>query len=127
MTIFNPVWQVTIGGVQYQTAILANLTNSSGRRNIYEQAQAGYTNLEIVNLNQTNVPIEINDSITIELPELNDEVIIEIQNMLGELVYSLKGRFTKQIIDMNKFQNGIYSFRLSSSESHYLNKIVVQK
>ena len=67
MTIFNPVWRVTIGGVQYQTAILSNLTISSGRRNIYEQAQAGYTNLEIVNLNQANVPIEINDSITIEL------------------------------------------------------------
>jgi hypothetical protein len=26
MTVFNPVWRVTIGGVQYQTAILANLT-----------------------------------------------------------------------------------------------------
>jgi hypothetical protein len=69
MTIFNPVWRVTIGGVQYQTAILANLTISSGRRNIYEQAQAGYTNLEIINLDQSNVPIEINDSITIELQD----------------------------------------------------------
>jgi tRNA A37 N6-isopentenylltransferase MiaA len=50
MTVFNPVWRVTIGGVQYQTAILANLTIQSGRTNIYEQAQAGYTNLEIINL-----------------------------------------------------------------------------
>lgn len=69
MTIFNPVWRVTIGGVQYQTAILSNLTISSGRRNIYEQAQAGYTNLEIINLDQSNVAIEINDSITIELQD----------------------------------------------------------
>jgi hypothetical protein len=46
MTLFNPIWRVTIGGVQYQTAILANLTITSGRTNIYEQAQAGYTNLE---------------------------------------------------------------------------------
>ena len=67
MTIFNPVWRVTIGGVQYQTAILANLTIRSGRTNIYEQAQAGYTNLEIINLDQSIVPIEINDSVTIEL------------------------------------------------------------
>ena len=44
MTLFNPVWRVTIGGVQYQTAILANLTITSGRTNIYEQANAGYTN-----------------------------------------------------------------------------------
>ena len=69
MSIFNPVWRVTIGGVQYQTAILANLTITSGRTNIYEQAQAGYTNLEIINLDQSNVAIGINDSLTIELQD----------------------------------------------------------
>jgi hypothetical protein len=69
MTIFNPVWRVTIGGVQYQTAILANLTITSGRTNIYEQAQAGYTNLEIINLDQSNVAIGINDAVTIELKD----------------------------------------------------------
>ena len=69
MTLFNPVWRVTISGVQYQTAILANLTIQSGRTNIYEQAQAGYTNLEIINLDQSNVTIGINDSLTIELQD----------------------------------------------------------
>jgi len=69
MSIFNPVWRVTIGGVQYQTAILANLTITSGRTNIYEQAQAGYTSLDIINLDQSNVPIGINDSLTIELQD----------------------------------------------------------
>ena len=69
MTLFNPIWRVTIGGVQYQTAILANLTITSGRTNIYEQAQAGYTNLEIINLDQSNVAISINDAITIELQD----------------------------------------------------------
>ena len=69
MTIFNPVWRVTIGGVQYQTAILSNLTITSGRTNIYEQAQAGYTNIELINLNQSTVVIGINDSLTIELQD----------------------------------------------------------
>ena len=69
MTLFNPVWRVTIGGVQYQTAILANLTITSGRTNIYEQANAGYTNLEIINLDQSTVTIGINDSLTIELQD----------------------------------------------------------
>jgi hypothetical protein len=69
MSLFNPIWRVTIGGVQYQTAILANLTITSGRTNIYEQAQAGYTNLEIINLDQSNVSIAINQSITIELQD----------------------------------------------------------
>jgi hypothetical protein len=69
MSIFNPVWKVIIGGVQYQTAILSNLTITSGRTNIYEQAQAGYTNIELINLDQSNVTIGINDSLTIELQD----------------------------------------------------------
>jgi hypothetical protein len=67
MTVFNPVWRVTINGVQYQNLTLANLTITSGRTNIYEQPTAGYTNLEILNINKANVPIQINDSLTIEL------------------------------------------------------------
>jgi len=69
VSIFNPVWRVTIGGVEYQTSILANLTITSGRTNIYEQAQAGYTNIELINLDQANVIISINDSLTIELQD----------------------------------------------------------
>jgi hypothetical protein len=69
MSVFNPVWRVTIGGNEYQTAILANLTITSGRTNIYEQAQAGYTNIELINLDQSNVAIGINDSLTIELQD----------------------------------------------------------
>jgi len=69
MTVFNPIWKVIIGGVEYQTAILSNLTITSGRTNIYEQATAGYTNLEIINLDQSNVPIQINDALTIELQD----------------------------------------------------------
>jgi hypothetical protein len=69
MSIFNPVWKVIIGGVEYQTAILSNLTITSGRTNIYEQAQAGYTNIELINLDQSNVVIGINDSLTIELQD----------------------------------------------------------
>jgi hypothetical protein len=67
MSIFNPVWRVTIGGVQYQNLTLANLTITTGRTNIYEQPTAGYTNVEILNLNKANVAIAINQSITIEL------------------------------------------------------------
>ena len=69
MTLFNPVWKVTIGGVEYTSAVLANLTITSGRTNIYEQAAAGYVNLEIINLDKSSVPITINDSLTIQLKD----------------------------------------------------------
>ena len=69
MTIFNPVWKVKINGIEYQSAVLANLTITSGRTNIYEQAQAGYISIELINLDQSNVLVQINNSLTIELQD----------------------------------------------------------
>jgi len=69
MTVFNPVWRVKIQGVEYTTYTLANLTITSGRNNIYQQAQAGYCNLELLNLTQAIVNININDSVSIELQD----------------------------------------------------------
>jgi hypothetical protein len=67
MTIFNPIWRVKIGGIQYTNYVLANLSITSGRTNIYEQANAGYVSLELINLDQSNIDIEINDAVTVEL------------------------------------------------------------
>jgi hypothetical protein len=44
MSIFNPVWRVIIGGTTYTNYALANLSITSGRTNIYEQANAGSVN-----------------------------------------------------------------------------------
>ena len=69
MTVWNPIWRVTIDGTIYTNFTLANLTITSGRVNIYEQANAGYINLQLINLEQTTVDIQINDSVTIELQD----------------------------------------------------------
>jgi hypothetical protein len=69
MSQFNPVWRVIIGGTTYTNYALANLGITSGRTNIYEQAQAGYVNLELINLDQSAIDIEINDGVTIELQD----------------------------------------------------------
>jgi len=69
MTVFNPIYKVSINGTEYQSSILANLTITSGRNNIYEQAQAGYVSLELINLDQSNVNIDINNSLTVELQD----------------------------------------------------------
>jgi hypothetical protein len=69
MTIFNPVWRVIIGGSTYTNYALANLSITSGRTNIYEQANAGYVNLELINLDQSIIDIEINDAVSIELQD----------------------------------------------------------
>lgn len=69
MTLFNPVWRVKIQGVEFTTYVLANLSITSGRTNIYQQAQAGYCNIELINLEQEIINININDSISIELQD----------------------------------------------------------
>jgi hypothetical protein len=67
MTAWNPIWSVQINGIDYTEYTLANLNITSGRTNIYEQAQAGYVAMELINFNQGSIPFEINDSISISV------------------------------------------------------------
>jgi hypothetical protein len=67
VTQFNPVWNVELNGVAITDSVLASMSITSGRTNIYEQAAAGYCNLTLINLNQDAIAIAINDSISVEL------------------------------------------------------------
>jgi hypothetical protein len=69
MTQWSPVWLVEIDGVAYTSAILANLSITSGRTNIYEQAQAGYVNLQLIDLDQSTIPIDINSSVSVQVKD----------------------------------------------------------
>jgi len=72
MTQWSPVWKVEIDGVAYTTAVLANLTIRSGRTNIYEQAQAGYVNLELLDVNEAVVPVKINSTIGVSIKDTSN-------------------------------------------------------
>ena len=69
MTQWSPIWLVEIDGVEYTDAVLANLTIRSGRTNIYEQAQAGYVNLQLLDVNQTAIPVNINSTIGVSVQD----------------------------------------------------------
>ena len=69
MTQWNPVWLVEIDGIAYTDAVLANLVIRSGRTNIYEQAQAGYVNLQLLDVNQTAIPVSINSTIGVSIKD----------------------------------------------------------
>jgi hypothetical protein len=69
MTQWTPIWKVTIDGIEYTDAILANLTIRSGRTNIYEQAQAGYVNIQLIDLDQSAIPVSINSTISIQVQD----------------------------------------------------------
>jgi hypothetical protein len=69
MTQWAPVWRVEIAGTDVTDSVLANLTITSGRTNIYEQAQAGYCSVNLIIFNQAALPYEINDTISIEVQD----------------------------------------------------------
>ena len=69
MSNWKPIWQVTIAGTNHTQYILADLTITSGRYNIYEQAYAGYCNLTLINVTQSAITYEITDSITISVKD----------------------------------------------------------
>jgi len=75
MTQWSPVWKVTIDGIEYTDAVLANLVVRSGRTNIYEQAQAGYTNIQLIDVNQTAIPVQINSTISIQIKDTSNTFV----------------------------------------------------
>jgi hypothetical protein len=69
MTQWAPVWRVKIDGTDITDSVLANLSITSGRTNIYTQAQAGYCSITLIIFNQAALPYEINDTISVEVQD----------------------------------------------------------
>ena len=69
MTQWAPVWRVEIAGTDVTDSVLANLSITSGRTNIYTQAQAGYCSVTLIIFGQAALPYEINDTISIEVQD----------------------------------------------------------
>ena len=65
MSQWIPVWSVLIDGTEYRNVTLANLTIESGRRDIYQQAVAGYCNLSILNIDDQTITVDINSGLTV--------------------------------------------------------------
>jgi len=69
MTQWAPVWRVKISGVDVTDSVLASLNITSGRTNIYEQAQAGYCSITLIVFNQAAIGYEINDTLSVEVQD----------------------------------------------------------
>jgi hypothetical protein len=69
VTQWSPIWDVSINGVSYTTVTLANLSITSGRSNIYIQAQAGYATINLINLDGSAIVPTINDSLSIQVKD----------------------------------------------------------
>ena len=69
MTQWAPVWRVKVAGTDVTDSVLASLNITSGRTNIYEQAQAGYCSITLIVFDQTSIEYEINDALSVEVQD----------------------------------------------------------
>jgi hypothetical protein len=95
MTLWTPVWSVLIDGTEYNNVTLASLTVESGRRDIYQQAVAGYCNLSILNFDDQTITVNINSAIT-----------VFVQNSTATPVAIFGGAVTDIITTIERSGNG---------------------
>lgn len=69
MSQFTPEWKVTVNGSDLTNVTVASVNIASGRSNIYEQAKAGYANIQVIILNGQTYALDINDSVSIQLKD----------------------------------------------------------
>ena len=69
MSNFTPDWKLTVEGVDYTNITIANLSHSSGRRNIYSQPYPSYMSCTIVALNNQTLNFDINDGIALQIKD----------------------------------------------------------
>jgi hypothetical protein len=68
MTAFTPDWAVEVNGLgDITNLVIADLTITSGRSDIYSQPIAGYCRFTILNLNQSATGFDVNDSVVVKV------------------------------------------------------------
>jgi len=72
MTAWTPEWAVEVNGAGNITdLVIADLTVTSGRSDIYSQPIAGYSRFTVKNLDQSAITFDVNDSVTIKVKDSN--------------------------------------------------------
>jgi hypothetical protein len=91
VSIWTPEWRILVNSVEYTSVTLANLTMSSGRRDIYSQPTAGYCNVELINTDGSNIDIDINDGLTIEVKNSAGTFVPIFGGFITDIEVSIRG------------------------------------
>ena len=68
MTAWTPDWAVEVNGAgDITNLVIADLTVTSGRSDIYSQPVAGYSRFTVKNLDQSAIAFDVNDSVVIKV------------------------------------------------------------
>jgi len=66
---WTPNATVSIDGIDYTGETLGRVTITRGRKTVYERAPAGYSRVQLIDLNGTGLPIDITRTITITVQD----------------------------------------------------------
>jgi len=67
MTVFNPKWKLTVGGVEYTKIAISDITHKSGRDDIYSQPLPSYLQVTLISTDGLTLPFDINDPLTLQI------------------------------------------------------------
>ena len=94
MTAWTPDWALEVNGSgDITNLVIADLTVTSGRSDIYSQPVAGYTRFTVKNVTQSAITFDVNDSVTVKVKDSTGTYIpifggdisdIDIQVKTGE-------------------------------------------
>jgi hypothetical protein len=82
---WEPQATVTINGVDYSGKTLNGLSVTFGRTTIWEQARAGFANVEIINLNDTAEPFALNHSIVIKVKNASNADVTIFTGVINDI------------------------------------------
>jgi hypothetical protein len=70
MSLWSPEWALEVNGAgDITNLVIADLTITSGRSDIYSQPVAGYCRFTIKNVNQAAITYDVNDSVVIKIKD----------------------------------------------------------
>jgi hypothetical protein len=68
MTVWTPDWALEVNGAgDITNLVIADLTITSGRSDIYSQPVAGYSRFTVKNVDQSAITFDVNDSVVIKV------------------------------------------------------------
>ena len=90
MSLWTPTWSIDIDGVEYKNVTLANVNLGSGRTDIYSQAIAGYCNLTLINLDDSNIIVGINSAVTVYIDDSNGDPVALFGGSVTDLIVGVQ-------------------------------------
>ena len=85
---WEPQATVTINGVDYTGKALNGVSITNGRTTIWEQARAGYANVEIVNLTDANEPFALNQDVVIKVKNASNTDVTVFTGIINDISVS---------------------------------------